>query len=208
MILVGLVGSFFFFSPALRGYAEWEAASSISSRALDATTDYVRELPDGSTLYLINFPRRILWNFRQPHVRQCSVLRDYSVEAWMKLQFPDKTGLKAVSLSYLDITDLPSELESSIEFFEDTVTVTVERGGELWLTEKGIESQDHLMKQLFIIDEEKAGRTAKLVIQPGECREAVLDEYFLLFDPSEGGRVWNLTPACNERSNEGQLTVL
>lgn len=208
MLEVGLVMSFFFFSPVLRGYAEWEAASPISSRALDATTDYVRELPDNSTLYLINFPRRILWESRQPYVRQCSVLRDYSVEAWMKLQFPDKTGLKAVSLSYLAVTDLPSELESSIEFFEDTVTVTVGRGGELWLTEKDIESQDHLMKQLFIIDKEKTGRTAKLVIQLGECEEVVPHEYLLLYDPSEGGRVWNLTPACNEHSNQGQLKVL
>ncbi len=203
MILVGLVGSFFFFSPLLRGYAEWETASPISSRALDATTDYVRELPGDSTLYLINFPRRILWDFRQPYVRQCSVLRDYSVEAWMKLQFPDKNRLNAVSLSYLALTDLPSELESSVEFSEDTVTVTIGRGGELWLTGKDIPSQDYLIKDLFVIDEKEAGKTAKLVIQLGECGEAILDEYILLYDPRDGGRIWNLTPTCNEHSNEG-----
>jgi hypothetical protein len=203
VILAGLVVSFFLFSPLLRGYAEWEAASFISSRALNATTDYVRELPDDSTLYLINFPRRILWEFRRPYVKQCSVLRDYSVETWMKLQFPDKNRLKAVSLSYLVLSDLPSEMEGSIEFSEDKVTVTVGRGGEVWLTGKGVTSQDHPIIQLLATDEGEIGRAAKLEIHLDGCEESIPNEYILLYDPSDGGRIWDLTQACSEHSSEG-----
>jgi hypothetical protein len=81
-------------SPVLHTYEEWPLAARSRDAYLEAIDERVRSTPRGRILVLEPFPNWVRFDreeyARRPTVHTAAILRRDSLEAWLRIAFPDK----------------------------------------------------------------------------------------------------------------------
>ncbi|MCH2173070.1 glycosyltransferase family 39 protein [Myxococcota bacterium] len=107
-----------------RSLAEWRHAGEVARRTLEQTRESARELPEGSRVYLVNFPFWVAE--RRQHLRERPIFLEHSIQGWVDLALPE-LDLEVVGLTYLvgSVRD-PAVLASRVRFDPDDARLTID----------------------------------------------------------------------------------
>jgi len=114
IIITSLLISSITYSPLVRRYKDWEAASNLYVMFLDKLSGIVPELPNNTIIYIYNLPQVIFSSKAGiPRVQTATYLTDYSIKSWLDLNYPNNT-IEIVAINrggvYTNISELQIEM--------------------------------------------------------------------------------------------------
>jgi len=88
-----LLLSFLAYSPLVRKYGQWEDSARIAFLVLTQLDSQVRGVSQDYRIELYDLPDRIrCYEKKMPRAKEVTYLQDYSIEAWLHLRYPLRSG--------------------------------------------------------------------------------------------------------------------
>jgi hypothetical protein len=178
LLIALLLLSFVSFSPLFVHYGQPLVASEISQSVLSQTRQVAKELPQKSTLYLLNYPFSI--SSTESGFRYGSILiNEATVQAFLEFVLPEKK-FNVISLSSSDI--LSSELSENQFTFnpEGDLAFLIEntdlKAAKLYVSQ---EWEQKKVKEIIVKAQENANVQTIEVVVPEKEPESV---FFLFFN--------------------------
>jgi len=113
------------YSPLVRKYKDWEAASKLYKMFFQKLTGVVPGLPDNATINIYDLPQTIFYSKSTiPRAQTATYLTDYAIKAWLNLNYPNN-NIEVVAINRGGVATYISNVRVEIAENSSIVNLTV-----------------------------------------------------------------------------------